>query len=74
VTYKIVLVKGVDGQMTPFALLYSTPSAVFVCRKEAYEDIVSGRRDPPMIGFPLDDVFEADGQRFVPGPDMKDAA
>jgi hypothetical protein len=74
-TYKTVLVKGADGDLTRFALLGATPFAVFVCREELYDDIVNERRDPPMIGFPVEDVFELDGQPFVPTPeDIRAAA
>ena len=72
--YNIVLVKGLDGQLTPFALLSATDAAAFVCREEAYDDIVSGRKDPPLIGFPIEDVYNSDGSPFVPPHDLKAAA
>ena len=72
--YKIVLVKGADEVLTPFALLQATPDAAFVCREDAYADIVAGRREPPMIGFPLGDVFTVDGEPFAPDPDDLRAA
>jgi hypothetical protein len=73
--YKTVLVRGLDGHPTPFALLSATATAVFVCREDLYEDVVSGRREPPLIGFPVEDVSNADGSPFVPPlNDLKVAA
>ncbi len=55
---RIVFVKGADGALHRFALLRATEKAAFVCREEYYGDTVSGSREEPGIGFPLEDVFE----------------
>jgi hypothetical protein len=55
--HKTVFVKDCDGQIIRFAVLNSTERAVFVCSELAYEFIVRGEREPPVVGFPIEDVF-----------------
>jgi hypothetical protein len=41
-------------------VLSITNTAVFVCRQESYEAILAGEKDAPMVGFPVQDVFQFD--------------
>lgn len=64
-SHKTVFIRGCDGAIDPFALLKATEHAVFVCKEDAYDDIVCGRRSPPLLGFPIEDAFELDGEPSV---------
>lgn len=61
--HKTVFIRGCDGSIDPFAFLNATGHAVFVCKEDAYDDIVRGRRSPPVLGFRIEDAFELDGGR-----------
>jgi len=56
-----VIVRGFGGRPLMRRVLSCTQTASFVCRDEHYDEIVAGVRPPPMVGFPLSDVFDFDG-------------
>lgn len=67
---KILYVRGHDKVFHRLAFLDATPNAVFVCREDQYDDITRGYRDPPLTGFPIEDVFEVRGDLSDQGFDV----
>lgn len=54
---KTVYVRGADKALHRFALISVDGGVAFVCKEEFYEAIKNGHREPPGIGFPLEDVY-----------------
>jgi hypothetical protein len=55
-----VIVRTYGGAPRIARVISVTPDAAFVCAPEYFDAIASGEHEPPMVGFPLNDVFEFD--------------
>ena len=54
----LVIVRCHGGVVHVMSLLRVEGQRAYVCRPDEFEEIQSGKRLPPIAGFPLEDVFE----------------
>ena len=54
----LVIVRCFGGIPHVMSLLHVEGGRAFVCRPDEFGEIRSGKRSPPIAGFPLEDVFE----------------
>ena len=56
---EVVIVRDWMGRQLVRAVLSADDRAVLVCSLESLPEIEAGRREPPLLGFPREDVFVA---------------
>jgi hypothetical protein len=60
-----VIVRTYGGAPRIARVISVTEYAAFACAPEYFDEIAAGDRAPPMVGFPLSDVFEMDRAIFA---------